>query len=450
MNKIQHSRRRFLRSSAIGLGGAALGPWAQLQAMAQSAQGNDYRALVCLFMHGGNDGNNLLVPYDSAEHARYARARGHLALNRDTLLPIKASNTRGASYALHPAMPGLQALFNSGQAAMVANIGTLVVPTSKAQWSARSVPLPANLFSHVDQQSQWQSDIYNGPSSSGWGGRMAERLLPEGSSNRSYACVSVGGGNVWGVGDRSMASQRVSPNGRFGFDFYFMNSPDPLSQAVTGLLSQAWADPFQQTWMNVMQQAFDSQRVLGSALKGVAAPGAFPNTDLGRQMSMIAKLISVRGNLGLNRQCFFCSIGGFDTHGGNQLQDQHNKLAEVDGAVSAFMATLKNMGLNDQVTLFSASDFGRTLISNGSGSDHGWGNHHFVVGGGVNGGRIAGKFPQHVLGGADDLGGGAWLPTTSVDQLGRELGRWFGAGANLGEIFPNMGQFDDNLGLMKA
>lgn len=446
------SRRRFLQlTAAAGIGGAAFGPWGQLQALAQSASGDDYRALVCLFLHGGNDGNNLVVPYEPADHARYAAIRGGLALARDPLLPIAPTNTSGVRYGLHPALPTLQALFNAGRAAILPNIGPLLVPTTRAQWQSRSVPLPNQLFSHSDQQAAWQTDILDGsPGRSGWGGRLAERVVPDGTANRGYACVSVAGGGIWTGGDRGLLPYRVSPSGRFGLDFYQPNSSaDPLSQALAALLADARTDPFEQAWMRTLDRTLENQRVLSGVMTASTLQTAFPQTDLGRQMQTIAKLMAARGALGLRRQGFFCSIGGFDTHGSEQLTRQQENFAEIDGALAAFQAALAELGLADQVTLFTASDFGRTLATNGQGSDHGWGNHHFVVGGAVNGGRFAGSFPQHVIGGPEEIGSGNWLPTTSLDQLGRELGRWFGAGAAIGEVFPRAGYFDDNLGLMK-
>lgn len=448
---VQAERRQFLKTAAAaGIGAAAFGPLAQLQALAQSAGGADYRALVCLFMFGGNDGNNLLVPYEPADHARYAGVRTNLALARDSLLPVAPANTGGVRYGLHPAFDGLQGLFNQGQAALLANIGPLVVPTTKAQWNARSVPLPPNLFSHSDQQNAWQSDNLEGSLRGGWGGRMLERVVAEGSPNRGYACVSVAGGNIWSAGDRTLTPYRVSPSGDFGFDFYDPAGSDPLSAAISGLLAETRSDPFEASWLAAVRRSVDNQRVLSSALNWTSPFTGFPDTDLGRQLHMIARLISARSGLALARQCFFCSIGGFDTHGEDQLGDQTRLFGEIDDAVVAFQAAIAQLGLAEQVTLFSASDFGRTFVSNGQGSDHGWGNHHFVVGGAVNGGRLVGRFPQHVIGGPDDVGSGNWLPTTSLDQLGRELGRWFGAGTALAEVFPRMGEFDDDLGLMRS
>lgn len=466
-SKAVPSRRRFLQHTAAAGLGAALGPWAQMQALAQtvnasaatsSGASNEYRALVCLFMFGGNDGNNLVVPTDATRYAQYQRARPNLALDRNALLPLNFSNTgsnTGSSerYGLHPAMPGLQALVNSGKASVLANIGPLVVPTSKAQFEARSVPLPSNLFSHSDQQATWQSGITDAPARSGWGGRTLEREVPGSTPNRGYSAISVSGGNVWEAGDQGLVPYRVSSSGNFGFDFYDPAGSDPRSAAISSLLQETRSDPFEATWLSIMGRSIDNQRVLTAALNAQTLHTAFPQTDLGRQLQMVARLIAARGSLGLRRQCFFSSIGGFDTHGDDQLQRQQENFSEINDAVTAFQAAMVELGLAESVTLFTASDFGRTLASNGQGTDHAWGNHHLVVGGGLQGtaqgGKLIGRFPDLTLGGADDVGQGVWVPSTAVDQLGADLARWFGAdAATVDAVFPHITAFDRDIGLM--
>jgi uncharacterized protein (DUF1501 family) len=448
MNNKNPQRRHFLKlASSVGVG-AALGPWSQLQALAQTTQGSDYKALVCLFMFGGNDSNNLIVPTDATRYAQYQRARPNLALGQGQLLPLTLSNAVG-SYGIHPAMAGMQQLINSGSAAVVANVGPLMVPTTKAQWNARSVPLPDNLFSHSDQQGAWQSAIVDAPARNGWGGRLLERLVGDGASNRGYSAISVSGGNVWQAGDRSLTPYRVSSSGEFGFDFYQPNGTDPLSVAITALLREQRTDPLEQTWLNMMGRSIDNQRILTDALSGNAVTTAFPDTGMGRQLRMIARLIGARSKLGLSRQCFFCSIGGFDTHGDDQLQRQNDNFGEISAAVAAFYAATVELGLAKQVTLFTASDFGRNLPSNGAGTDHGWGAHHLVVGGAVKGGRLVGSFPELVVGGPNDVGQGVWIPGVATDQMGGELARWFGAdSAVMDAAFPRLRYFDANLGLM--
>lgn len=445
------SRRRLLKLLGATGGLGAASTWlAPLTAMAQTTTGTDYKAIVCLFMFGGNDGNNLLLPYEPATYAKYQQGRSNLALNQATLLPLNPTNTGGVRYALHPAMTGLQTLFNAGQAACLANVGTLVVPTSKAQWSNRSVPLPTNLFSHSDQQAQWQSAFYDGTGRSGWGGRMMERLVAAGTANRGYACLSVAGGNLWETGDQSLVAYKVSSSGDFGFDFYDPAGTDPLSVAISETLKEARPHLMQQAWLDVMGRSIEVQRVLSSALGGTDLSTAFPNGNLADQLKMIARLVRARGTLGLTRQVFFCSIGGFDTHGEDQLNQQQRLFAEIDGAVTAFQAAMGELGVADKVTLFTASDFGRTFQSNGQGSDHGWGNHHLLVGGAVKGNAVYGRFPDLTLDGPDDTGSGRWIPSTSTDQLGATLATWFGTPANLlPELFPNVGNFTADLGFMK-
>ncbi len=331
----------------------------------------------------------------------------------------------------------------------MANTGPLLVPTLKAQWDARSVPLPANLFSHSDQQAAWQSGTPEGPARNGWGGRLLERAVAEGQANRGYAAISLSGGNLWEAGDKSLTPYRVSSSGRFGFDFYDPNAKagnDPLSAAVAATLAETRSHPFEQTWLNMMGRSIEVQRVLAGALASSTVSTAFPDTGLGRQLGMAAKLIAARGALGLSRQCFFTSLGGFDTHGDDQLQRQNELFTEIDGAVTAFNTAMASLGLADSVTLFTASDFGRTLASNGAGTDHAWGNHHIILGGaarGANGGKLLGRMPDLSPGSADDLGQGVWLPTTATDQLGAELARWFGADATtLAAVWPHASAFD--------
>jgi uncharacterized protein (DUF1501 family) len=440
-------RRRLLKlAGAAGLSGLGLGTLSHLTAAAQSA--TDYKALVYLFMYGGNDGNNLLVPLEPGLYAQYQRARSNLALPRETLLPIAPGNSAGLQYGLHPAMGGIQSLFGQGKAALLTNIGTLAVPTSRTQWNARSVPLPDNLFSHSDQQAQWQSAIVDDAPRSGWGGRMMERLLATDAANRGYGVLSMAGGNLWENGDRSLAAYKVSASGNFGFDFYDPAGRDPVSTAITETLAERREHLLEQAWNDVVGRSIENQRVLTQALESSTLATVFPDTNLGSQLRMVARLVAARSRLGLQRQCFFCSIGGFDTHGDDQLQRQNELLGEISNAVAAFYAATVELGMQNNVTLFSGSDFGRTFQSNGQGSDHAWGSHHFVVGGAVKGGQLVGRFPDLTVNGPDDAGDGKWIPGVSVDQLGATLGRWFGAGSALNEVFPRLVNFDADLGFM--
>ena len=449
------NKRQFLKvGAAAGVAAGGMGAFQQLSALAQSATTSDYRALVCLFMYGGNDGNNLLVPYETADYNRYSASRSNLALNKDALQLIRPSNTQSVRYGLHPAMGGLAGLFNGTanlppKAALVANVGPLMVPTSKAQWDARSVPLPDNLFSHSDQQSQWQAAVYERPSN-GWGGRLIERLVDPAATNRGYSVLSVTGGNLWEAGDVSLTPYKVSPSGRFGFDFYSPQGNDPLSAAISETLADVNQHVMEQGFVDVMGRSIEVQRILTQALEGTSVTTVFPDTGIGNQLRMVARLISARDRLGLKKQCFFCSVGGFDTHGDDQLNRQAQLLGDISDAMTAFYAATVELAVASQVTAFTASDFGRTFTSNGQGSDHGWGSHHVVVGGAVQGGKLFGRFPNQTVRGPDDSGNqGNWIPSTSTEAYAATLGRWFGASdAVLAEVFPRLKYFDANVGFM--
>lgn len=451
-------RRHFLRSAAAaGVAGAALNPWLQMQAMAQTATGSDYKALVCLFLYGGNDGNNLLMPYEPDQYALYAKARQKLALSNDPssgeMLPITPGNTGGKRFALHGALPLLKRRFDEGRLALLANIGPLVEPVTKDRYEQGLANLPAGLFSHADQQTQWQTDSYTASLKGGWGGRMLDTVRDTSAAHGSYACVSVASGALWGTNaDATLLPYRVPTDGRLGLHGYIpaggTQAQDPFSRAMDDMLSQGSAEVFGRAWLSALQRSMDNQRVLSGALSSNPLKTVFPESGLGRQLKMVAQLMQARSHLGLRRQCFFSAMGGFDTHGDGQLAFQAESFAEIDAALDAFWAALGEMGLSNQVTVFTASDFNRTLISNGKGSDHAWGSHHLVLGGAVRGGRLYGEYPSMALGGPRDLGNGVFVPGLSLDHLGVELGNWFGAGSALSTVFPNRGRFTHDLGLM--
>jgi uncharacterized protein (DUF1501 family) len=452
------NRRLFLKQ-ATALGAAGFGAWSDLNRIAAAANlnsakaaGEDYRALVCLFMFGGNDGNNTVIPTSAAEYAQYSAGRTNLALAQGTLRPLTVQNTPGRTFALHPSMTGLQGLFNQGKAAIVANTGPLLAPTSRADLQARRVPLPVDLYSHSDQQAQWQSSISDGAPRSGWGGRLGDLMKAGNGANSSSTLISVSGNNLFEVGT-TLSSFKVSPGNHFGFDFYQgASATDPVSRGITSLLAAPSGNLMDGAWKEVIARAIDNQRVLATALAAVPPfATAFPSSGIGSQMQMIARLLSVRQALGLKRQVFFASLGGFDTHGEGQLDDQAQLLGEVSAALAALYSATVELNCADLVTSFTASDFSRTFPSNGKGSDHAWGNHHFVVGGAVRGGSMYGSFPTLARSGPDDTGsGGLWIPTTSVDQYSATLASWFGVGGgDMGTIFPNLGRFPAaNLGFL--
>ena len=443
------SRREFLkRGSALSLAGAAA-PWAlNLAAIGEAAaqSATDYKALVCVFLFGGNDHGNTLVPYDSATHASYSSLRGTLATARAALTPtllVPAIALPAArQYALAPELAPLLPLFNAGSMAVLLNVGPLVVPTSKAQYTARSVPLPPKLFSHNDQQSVWQSSLPEG-ATSGWGGRIGD-LFAAGNGNATFTAISVAGNAVY-LSGQSAVQYQVSSGGPVAINALggSLYGSAAASQALRSLITgAASAQLIEQAYSGVVRRSIDANVALRAALAGVAPLAtAFPVTSLGAQLAMVARMISARTAVGARRQVFFVSLGGFDTHD-NLATDHPALLAQLAPALAAFQAATAELGVADRVTAFTASDFGRTLTSNGDGSDHGWGSFHFVLGGAVNGRRFIGSAPLPGNDGPDDVGQGRMLPTIAVDQLAATLATWMGVGASdLARVVPNIGSF---------
>ena len=456
------TRRQFLRQSACAAVGmtAAAHTIFDLERIAAAAPLADYKTLVCVFLYGGNDGNNLIVPTLTADYAQYAAARAALALPQSSLLPLTPlASPPGDSrtWGLHPQLKGLQSLFNSGRAAVVANVGPLVAPLTREEYLNRSVAVPPQLFSHSDQTVHWQTSLPDQPALTGWGGRVADLLHALNENARISMSISVAGTNTFQVG-KVVTQYQVSPQGPVGLTSYVpaVQGADASSNAIRGLLARSYGNLFERGYSGIFQRALDNQELLSGAL--AAAPAlttAFPETDLGQQLQMIAQLISVRETLGLRRQIFFCAAQGYDTHGGqiagSALDGAHaDLLAELDGALAAFDAAMAELGAADTVTAFTASDFGRTYVSNGDGSDHGWGSHHFVLGGAVRGGRFYGQLPTLAVDGPNDAGEGRWIPTTSVDEYSATLARWFGvAQSDLPLVLPNLGRFaNPDLGFM--
>ncbi len=443
----QLQRREFLRrSSALGLAGAAA-PWAlNLAAMgeaaAQAAPG-DYKALVCVFLYGGNDYGNTLVPFDAASHAAYAGIRQALATPRDALAATAlAQIVDGRQMALAPQLGKLKGLWDAGRLAVQLNVGTLVQPTTLAQYKARSVPLPPKLFSHNDQQSVWQASTPEG-ATSGWGGRLGDLFL-NGNGVSTFTCINVSGNAVFMVGKQAVQYQ-VSSSGAVAVNGITkpLFGSQACADALRGLVTADRSHWMEAELNRVVKRSVDAQAQLSTALAGVPALGTPFDTasSLSAQLLMVARLIAARQALGAKRQVYFVSIGGFDLH--DLLAAQHpGLLTSIDNALASFYAATVELGVAEQVTTFTASDFGRTLSSNGDGSDHGWGSHHFVMGGAVTGGRYYGALPSVSVNGPDDVGQGRLLPTTSVDQLAATLATWMGVPASdLSLVLPQIANY---------
>jgi uncharacterized protein (DUF1501 family) len=465
-------RRRFLRRSlaAMAAGSAFFAAPRSLSllnaAWAQSGlAGDDYKALVCVFLHGGNDGHNLIVPRAEAEYAHYANRRRGLAIPRSALLPI--TPIEGATHALglHPAVPELQQLFEGGQLAVLANVGALLEPVTREAYDQRTARLPPQLFSHNDQQDFWQSLEARSPvdttPASGWAGRVAD-LLHAGVNPAARVAMnhSLAGANPWQVG-RSTAALAVDS----GEIRSLVNERDPGAVAeLEAILALPQANLLVEEYRRTLGGAVEDYRVLRDAL-ALAPPleTAFPPPPepgsaaadrfafvLGRQLRRVAELISVRAILGLRRHVFFCSLGGFDTHDA-QMTDQPELLAGLSRALGSFHASTVELGVDARVTTFGATEFGRSMTSNGDGSDHAWGNHLFMLGGDVRGRRVYGAMPDMSGDSVDFAGDGNLIPRIAVDQYGATLGRWFGVpDSMLDLVFPNLAQFDQrDLGFMQ-
>ena len=441
-------RREFLRrASALSIAGTAA-PWAlSLAGIGEAAAATtpgDYKALVCVFLYGGNDYGNTLVPFDDASYTAYAGIRQALATPRDALaataLPA-GDGWGGRQMALAPQLGKLKGLWDAGQLAVQLNVGTLVQPTTLAQYKAKSVPLPPKLFSHNDQQSVWQASSPEG-ATSGWGGRMGD-LFMGGNGTSTFTCINVSGNAVFMAGKQAVQYQ-VSTNGAVAINGITRSlyGSQACSTALRSLITADRSHWMEAELNRVVRRSVDAQSTLGTALAGVPAFNTvFDTASLSSQLLMVAKLIAARQSLGATRQVYFVSLGGFDLHDG--LVTQHPLLmAQVNDALASFHAATVELGVANQVTTFTASDFGRTLTSNGDGSDHGWGSHHFVMGGAVKGGRFYGTLPSVSVNGPDDVGQGRLLPTTSVDQLAATLATWMGVPAtDLPLVLPQIANY---------
>jgi uncharacterized protein (DUF1501 family) len=456
------------------------------EAAAFNAPGTDYKALVCVFLYGGNDYANTVVTYDNASYDQYSAIRGGGAgrtaggialaqadLTATLLTPSTAPvDSLGVTrqYALHPSMTGLTGLFNAGKAAVQLNVGPLLVPLTRTGYNSSNLtayPRPPQLFSHNDQQSIWQSSSPEG-SRVGWGGNLGDLAIQNSlNTSATFTCMSVTGNAVYLSGDTALQYQ-LSTNGAIKITpatAATVYGSSAVSSAINALIQQTRSHKLENDYNTVTKRALAAEVTVTNALATTAPSTVFPTDPLGAQMKMVARLINGRATLGARRQVFLVSIGGFDLHD-NLIRDHGGLLGSVSEAMTAFYNATVEMGVASQVTAFTASDFGRTLASNGDGSDHGWGGHQFVLGGAVQGGAFYGTPPPVSVGDSKDsagnyatadqshVGQGRLLPSTSVDQYAATLARWFGvADAELSDVLPNIGHFGGagypvNLGFM--
>ncbi len=453
-DSINAGRRQFLHTagalSVLGAGTPLALNLAGIGAAAAQSAPTDYRALVCLFLFGGNDQTNTVIPADSAEFAAYSSARAGIARPLQELTTLGAVASQGGRpFAVPNELAPLASLYQQSKAAIVANVGPLIVPTTKTAYRNAAVPLPPKLFSHNDQQSVWQSSQPEG-STVGWGGRFGD-LLASANAMPTFTAVSVSGAAVFLSGQQILQYQ-VGSNGPVPIRA-LSGSPFGSSTAAATLrqlLTASYPNLFENELAGVTKRSIDASAALSSALASAPAlTTTFEANSLAQQLRMVAQMISVRQSLGARRQVFFVSLGGFDTHD-NQLTTQPGLHTTLGAAIDAFYRATVELGVANNVTTFTASDFGRTLTSNGDGSDHGWGAHHFVVGGAVRGGDIYGQFPVVALNTNDDVGSGRLLPTIAVAQYAATLARWFGvADGNMADALPYIGNFSNrDLGFM--
>lgn len=473
------TRREFFRQAAC----AAVGTIALTNtirdlrivssALAQQSALTDYKAMICIFLAGGNDSNNLVIPRNQSQYDLYKAVRQNLAIDQTRLLPINPTTGDGNEYGLHPRMTKLQTLFQEKKLALVFNAGPLLYPIDRTQYRAKSVPTPPQLFSHSDQVTHWQTSLPDHPPKSGWGGRIADLLhplqyelvngQPTAAAAKISLCTSIAGANTFEVGNQ-VQQYHVSTSGAVTLTG-MTASTDKRRRALTDILAITTPNLQRDAYADVVERAIATGDLITTAI--AASPTwttPFPTSGLGNQLKMIARLIDARGALSMKRQIFFCSVGGYDTHTAqvtatDTTSGSHaNLLGEVSEALFAFQRAMEQIGLANNVAAFTASDFGRTFPTNGQGSDHGWGSHHLVMGGdgGVNsavrGGQTYGSFPVLQVNGPDDTSTGRWIPKTSVDEYAATLARWFGvSNTYLGAVFPNLHRFPNpNMGFMAA
>jgi uncharacterized protein (DUF1501 family) len=464
MSRINASRRIFLRNSAVASLAGAGAPFAMNLATMSAAHAqttSGYKALVCVFLGGGNDHANMVLATDTPSWDGYTRARNVAPTPITLPLPGQAGGVieivpstlqTGRTFALHPSMGALKTLFDAGRAAVVANVGPLVEPLTRAQWNARTGRTPPQLFSHNDQTSIWQAYRPEG-ARIGWGGRMGD-LFAATNGRPPFTLISAAGTAVFLAGETTMQFQTNGSGGGpqignlTGGLFGSTSATNPLQAVIT---NEQRANLFEREHAKIVARSIDTSQAMRTATQSVAIEAPPGNNNLAQQLQSVARIIAARGTLGMQRQVFYVSMGGFDTHD-NQTGNHATLMQRLSDAIAYFDRVMTALGAANDVTLFTASEFGRTLTSNGDGTDHGWGAHHIVAGGAVAGRNIYGQFPLVGVDNEDNVGQGRLLPKISVDQYAGTLARWFGlTDSQVQTIFPNIVNFPTrNLGFMNG
>ncbi len=435
------SRRDFFKRGAqTGLAAATTPLWSHLtsqQAFGATSPSTDYKAIILITLYGGNDGNNTLIPFDSVEYSQYAKLRGAIALNQGNCHALKSTGT-DPTYGVHPSLPNVAKYYNNGQAMFVANIGPLVQPATKAELHALPSLVPASLLSHTVGLQQWESSTTEQAPSSGWGGRIADIIASD--SGRLPPILNASADSLFTVGHSVQGI--VIQSGGSAFPPLPVAMQDTIlriakNDTVSKNAIVAQAAQLRVTAMNEQQLLVQAQTA-GPTLKA-----QFPNSPFGKELQAIAQVLSGKSVIGAKRQIFYVRQGSYDTHA-HQLESQGGSLADLDAGLDAMMQALEEMGLSQSVLICTHSDFNRSMQSNVNlGSDHAWGNHHMILGGGISGGRIAGTMPALELGGSSDLGTqGIWIPTTSVTQMTAGIGLWMGlTNSQVTSVFPDLSRF---------
>ncbi len=452
MAKRNYSRREFLGAApCLALGTTTLfSSLINLKAInslmgTTAVVGGEYKALVCILLSGGNDSYNMIIPRSDNEYNEYAAARSNLAIPQDELLPITPNTSDGRQYGLHPKMTGLQNIFQQGNAAFVNNVGTLVEPVTKSTIESQSVSLPLGLLSHIDQAAHWQTAFPQERTSMGWGGKMADILKSMNSNDEVSMNISLGGNNIFQRGEEV---SEFSINNDGGVSVFQYGSQEPffdlMTDDISSMTNKQYGDVFKDSYKGVLKRSIESNEFFNDAIADNGDLNTqFSNTNISKDLRMVAQSIAARNTLGAKRQIYFVEMGGFDTH--DDLGNQHaNLLERLDTAMSEFYAATEELGVSDCVTTYTISDFARTLSSNGNGTDHAWGGNTIVMGGAVKGKEMYGEYPIIGLNTDLELGGGVLLPTTAADQYFAEIALWFGVSPNdLSLVLPNIGNFYD-------